>query len=226
MSRQIPLPLALAPHARFETFVPGANAAALATLRGRSDGEAVWLWGGSGVGKTHLLQAVCAAEPTRAMYVPLAEPRSLDPAVLDGLAGLAVIAIDDVDTVAAMPGWNHALFELYNAQLDLNGRLVFAASRSPTGVAFDLPDLASRVRAAVTYRLEPLDDSGLLHALRLQAEARGLELSDAAGRYLLARVQREMGGLSAWLERLDSAALASQRKLTIPLIRETLAHHV
>jgi DnaA family protein len=223
MTRQIPLPIAIAPHARFETYVAGANEPVLARLAAREAGEVLWLWGESGVGKTHLLQAACAAEPQRAMYLPLGARSGLVPAVLDGLGGFAMIAIDDVDVVAAAPAWNRALFELYNHQHDTGGRLVFAASQPPGSLGFQLPDLASRLRSSIVYRIAPLDDDGLLQALRLQAEARGLELPDAVGRYLLAHVRRDMGGLSAWLERLDSAALATQRKLTIPLIRETLS---
>jgi len=226
LTRQIPLPLAIAPHARFDTFVAGANDAVVARLTARVAGEVIWLWGASGIGKTHLLQAACAAEPERAMYLPLDASGGLNPSVLDGLGELAVIAIDDLDVVAAEPAWNQALFALYNQQQDLGGRLIIAASSPPNAIDFDLLDLASRLRASIVYRLEPLDDIGLLQALQRQAEARGLELSEAAGRYLLSRVRREMGGLATWLEQLDRAALASQRKLTVPLIREALSQRV
>ena len=49
--------------ARFEGFAAGANAEVLAALRSPGAGP-LWLWGGDGVGKTHLLQAVCAAADT------------------------------------------------------------------------------------------------------------------------------------------------------------------
>ena len=64
-----------------------------------------------------------------------------------------------------------------------------------------------------------------MRAEEMHAAARGLELSDAAGQYLLTRVSRDMAGLCRWLETLDAASLAAQRRLTIPLIRETLAEH-
>ena len=41
--------------------------------------------------------------------------------------------------------------------------------------------------------------------------------------YLLNRVERDMAGLGRWLERLDRASLAEQRRLTIPFVRELLA---
>ena len=60
---QLPLALALADHASFETFVPGRNAAAVQHVRalaGRG-ADTIWLWGAEGAGKTHLMQAACRA---------------------------------------------------------------------------------------------------------------------------------------------------------------------
>ncbi len=229
MSTQLALPLALAPHARFATFFAGANAEIVARLQ-RSDtyatGEHVWVWGPAASGRSHLLQAACAARaPGRAIYLPLAEHDGLQPEVLGGLDGLELVALDDVDCIAASTRWNRALFRLYDDLQSEGGALLLAASGPPATVGFELADLASRAAAAVVYQLKSLDDADRLAALQLHAAARGLELSDAAGRYLLTRVSRDMGGLCRWLETLDTASLAAQRKLTIPLIRETLAGH-
>jgi len=127
--------------------------------------------------------------------------------------------------VAASAEWNRALFRLINALQAEHGALLFAAASPPSATAFELRDLASRASAAAVYQLKPLDDSDRLSALQMHAAARGLELSNSAGQYLLTRVSRDMAGLCSWLETLDTASLAAQRKLTIPLIRETLAEH-
>ena len=73
---QLPLALALADHARFETFVDGGNAAAVRHVRALAAGapDVVWLSGPAASGKTHLLQAACRAAAQggrRAMYVAL-----------------------------------------------------------------------------------------------------------------------------------------------------------
>ncbi|NIW24336.1 MAG: DnaA regulatory inactivator Hda [Gammaproteobacteria bacterium] len=229
MRSQLALPLALAPHARFTTFYEGGNAALIAHLRAldaRGAGEAVWLWGTTGAGRSHLLQAACADRIQRsAIYLPLAEHENLAPDVLDGLERLELVALDDVDHVAASAEWNLALFRLFNGLLAEGGALLLAADGPPAAIDFVLEDLASRAAAAAVYQLKPLDDADRLRALQMHAAARGLELSDAAGQYLLARVSRDMAALCGWLETLDTASLAAQRKLTIPLIRETLAEH-
>lgn len=225
MTTQLALPFVLAPHARFATFFVGGNGPLVAHLR-RAENEVVWICGPAGCGKSHLLQAACAErDRDRAMYLPLAGDEALGPEVLDGLEGLDIVALDDVERVAPSAEWNRALFRLFEGIKSQGGTLLLAAARPPAATGFDLPDLASRAAAASVYQLKSLDDADRLGALQLHAAARGLELSTAAGDYLLTRVSRDMAGLCRWLQTLDEASLIAQRKLTIALIRETLAKH-
>lgn len=222
----MPLPLVLAPHARFETYFAGPNASVIADLRAERRQGAVWIWGAEGSGKSHLLQAACTALPRgRVMYLPLAGPGCVDARVLDGLDTLDLVALDDVDLVAADDEWSRALFGLFNGLQEEGGRLLLSAAQPPGSTAFGLADLASRAAAATVYQIMPLTESDRVQALRLHATARGVDLSDVAARYLLARVRRDMKALIAWLDVLDRASLAAQRKVTIPLIREALAEH-
>ena len=73
--RQMPLSVRLRDASRFSTFAPGRNREALERLADPAcDGRCVWLWGRPGTGKTHLLQAACAAVGERgetAAYVDL-----------------------------------------------------------------------------------------------------------------------------------------------------------
>lgn len=227
MTTQLPLPLALKPHARFATFVEGPNRSLITHLESLGSGatsEVLWVWGAAGSGKSHLAQAVCAARPgQRVMYVPLATAERLAPNLLENLEDLDLIVIDDVDHVVDSPAWNRTLFNLFNDIQAARPALLLTAKNPPGATCFRLADLASRASAATVYQLQALDDADRRHALQRHAEARGLELSDAAAQYLMSRVRRDMAGLCAWLEVLDHAALAAQRKLTIPLIRATLA---
>ena len=224
---QLPLPFPLEPSARFETYVAGENGALLAHLSSFSIGDAsvkgpVWLWGATGCGRTHLLQASCAAGMVgKAMYVPLAELPAPDR--LEGLDSLAVVALDDVDAVAGDPAWDHALFGLFNAAQSEGVRLLCAARCAPGGLNFSLPDLSSRASGAVVYHIRNLSDEDLIAALQTHARFRGVELPESSARFLLHRARRDMGALCQWLDTLDRASLAAQRKLTIPFIRSHLA---
>lgn len=222
---QLPLALALPDHASFATFVPGRNAAAIehvgSVAAGRPD--TLWLWGARGSGKTHLLQAACRAAGEggrRAMYVALADAV---PAMLADLDRIDVLALDGVDAIAGAAEWQLPLFSILNAFLARAGGLLLAADAAPLQCDFALPDLASRAAGAVTYRLTLLDDAERALALQRHAAARGLELDAAAAEFLVKRVERDMATLTAWLDKLDRAALSAQRRLTIPFIRERLA---
>jgi DnaA family protein len=222
---QLPLRVRLRDTARFESFVPGANAEACGLLRQAGAGapRVIWLWGRAGSGKTHLLQATCAAAGERgepATYIDLATAPG--PAMLEGCESLATVCLDALDAVAERPDWNAALFRLHTLLQDGQGRLIVASRMPPAGLAFTLPDLRSRLLAASVHQLAELDDAGQCEALRLRAAARGLELSQDAALYLVHRLPRDMHSLFGVLDRLDHASLVAQRKLTIPFLREQL----
>jgi DnaA family protein len=225
---QLPLALRLADYARFETFVAGANAAAVRHVRALADGapDAVWISGPHASGKTHLLQAACrglSLAGGRAMYVALLDLHAAEPEILAGLEEVDLLALDGVDAVARDAAWERQLFVLFNEMAAKRGGLLLAALVPPAAAGFELRDLASRAAGAVAYRLQPLAHSERVDALLLHAQARGLDLERGAAEYLLDRVDRDMVALQHWLDRLDRASLAEHRKVTIPFIRELLA---
>ena len=223
---QIPLPLAVGRHYRFENFVPGRNLEAVTRLQslfGDQDPATIWLAGPAGCGKTHLLQAATACASDGAMYVPLRLASAHGPQLLRGLDSLSLLALDDIDVIAGDNDWERALFDLFNRMRSAGGQTLFSARNPPGHSGISLPDLASRVASAVVYRLKSLDDDESLEALQRHAQSRGLELPDPSARYLLTRIERDMSAICRWLDELDAASLAAQRKLTVPFIRDALA---
>jgi DnaA family protein len=223
--RQLPLGVRLRDSARLASFVPGANAEVLALLAGgwANLPRALWLWGHAGTGKSHLLQAACADTGERggtAAYFDLASAPGPD--VLDGCEAFELVSLDNLDAVAADAAWNAALFRLYTLLQDERGRLLVASTAPPASLAWLLPDLRSRLLAGSVHQLHELDDDGRRAALQLRATRRGLDLSDEAALYLMHRLPRDPHFLFAVLDQLDEAALAAQRRLTIPFLREAL----
>ena len=146
----------------------------------------------------------------------------MGPDALAGWEDRAVVCLDDADRLAGRDAWELALFGLFNRLADAGGRLVVSAAASPAATRFGLADLASRLAWGAVFRLEPLDDEGRGAALRLRAAHRGLELPEETARYLLRRLPRDMRALCGWLDRLDTASLAAQKRLTVPFVREVL----
>lgn len=219
--KQLPLGVRLKAHALFESFVTGANGELLAALQG--DGrDPLWLWGGRGCGKTHLLQAVCADRGAGAAYFPLDRAARPAPEALDGYARSAVLCLDDADAVAGELDWERALFRLFNEAAESGCRLVFAAAAAPRAIAWRLDDWRSRAAAGVVYQVRELDEPGRALALTLRARQRGLELPPETLDYLMKRMPRDLRSLFDILDELDEASLVAQRRLTVPFIRDAL----
>jgi DnaA-homolog protein len=219
--RQLALGVRLRANAVFASFAPGLNAELLSALRGPS-GDPVWLWGNRGCGKTHLLQAVCAAAGDTAAYFPLDRSVALPPEALSGFERCRVLCVDDVDAVAGDLEWEQALFRLFNEASELHSRVIFASGSAPRQVDWRLDDWRSRAAACIVYQVRELDESGRAEALRLRAAQRGLQLPPETLEYLLKRLPRDLPSLFDILDELDEASLVAQRRLTIPFIRDAL----
>ena len=225
--QQLPLGVRLPDRAVFASFLGGRNLQAVDHLQhvARADSSGLtWLCGPSGCGKTHLLQAVCAAasEHQRSGYVPLAQVAALGVGVLEGLPQLQCLCLDDIDTLAGQLTWERGIFQLLRELEDCGGRLVCAAQTPPALLPWALADLGSRCAAAAVFQLRALDEQEQHAALQLRARLRGLELPDETWQWLQRRVPRDMRSLYELLDTLDEAALAAQRRLTVPFIREVL----
>jgi len=226
--QQLPLGVQLEVSSRFETYRVGHNRAAVEELLsvGRGAGQVpLWLCGATGTGKSHLLQATCARVSDRGgavAYVPLDRSVALGPAVLEGLEQLDLVLLDDVDAVAGREDWERALFRLHNEMQERGGRLVVAAREPPAATRFRLPDLASRFAASAVHALKPLPEEEQAEALAARAASRGLDLPPETLAYLLRRAPRDFGALCRLLAELDSASLATRRRITVPLAREVL----
>lgn len=225
---QLPLAFRPAPTARFATFVRGGNSVAVAEIERLAHGGSgvALVFGPGGAGKTHLLQAACAAAAEggrRAMYLPLAEAAVAGAELLLGLDSLDLLALDDLDRIAGDLSWERRLIAVCNDCAARGAALLLATASAPQALAFALPDVASRVAGATACRLKPLDDTERGDALIAHAHARGFELDRDVADYLLGRVARDMTALGAWLDRLDRESLVAKQKLTVPFVRRVLA---
>ncbi len=219
--KQLALGVRLRADAIFESFAPGLNGELLAALRSPGTGP-LWLWGSHGSGKTHLLQAVCAATAEPAAYFPLHGSARLPPAALGGFENCRILCLDDVDAVVGDLAWEQALFRAFNDSAELRTRLIFAASAAPARLEWRLHDWRSRAASCVVYQLRDLDEAGRVEALRLRAAQRGLQLPQETSEYMLRRLPRDLPSLFEILDQLDEASLIAQRRLTVPFIREVL----
>jgi DnaA-homolog protein len=199
MPRQLPLEISPPAEPAFDNFIAGANAEALERVRALAAGtlrEAiVYLWGEPGSGRSHLLRAAARANP-------------------------GLVVADDVESLD--PAAQQALFIAINAARDGQAPVLASGGAPPAALALR-EDLRTRLAWGLVYQLKPLSDAEKALHLRAEGVRRGLRLSDEVVWYLLHHLPRDVSSLNAVLDRLDRHALASQRAVTLPLVREALS---
>ncbi len=217
--QQVPLPLVGELPGRFDTYLPGPNAVAVAQLAQDLPPRApVYLWGEAGSGKTHLLQALEQACAGRGLAGGQFSPDQPTPWAFDD--SWALLLFDDVQRFN--PEQQHQAFALC-VEAQARGIAWVAAGNVPP---VDLPlrdDLRSRLGWGQTHALKPLDEEETVAALGQEAERRGIILSPEVLRYLFSRYSRDLSSLMRLLQRLDTYSLAHGRAVTLPLLRQMWA---
>lgn len=212
----------------FENFYMGQNVILLNSLQQFSlkIGEPyIYIWGNSGAGCTHLLQACCHAAQQQGFsvaYLPLNTLKNNSSEILRGLESVDMVCIDELESIVEDSIWQEALFHFYNRLQEQSRYLLIAAKHSPQQLKFYLPDLISRLSSGVLFQVRELNDAERLIALQQRAHLRGLELSEEVGQFLLLRLPRDSQALFSALTQLDKASLSLKRKLTIPLVKTIL----
>jgi DnaA family protein len=196
--RQLPLEISPPAAPSLDNFVAGANAEALAAVRALAAGQrpeaVVYLWGERGSGRSHLLRAATRANP-------------------------GLVAADDVETLDATA--QQALFNAINAAREGQTAVIATGGAPPAQLALR-EDLRSRLAWGLVYQLRAPSDADKAAHLRAEAARRGLRLPEEVLGYLLTHLPRDLASLNAVLDALDRYSLASQRALTLPLVKEAL----
>jgi DnaA family protein len=228
MPAQLALNLRLRDGSALDNFYPAGNEEVVDRLRdflGDSPGSgpsAFFIWGENASGKSHLLQSACRLVHGRQqlpLYVPFSEP-GLQPVLLQEAEQAFLISLDDLDRIAGVAAWESALFALYELARSTGTKLLASGNAPPTRLGLKMPELATRLAWGPVYQLHSLTDVEKLAAVQLRARNRGFDVTPDVANYILRRYPRDLNSLFGLLERIDVASLASQRRVTIPFLRE------
>lgn len=203
-----------------ENFVAGRNAELLTVLRhalaGKQSERSLYLWGESGSGKSHLLQAAVAQAQLvgmKALYAHATMPSEM------ALESAQMVALDDVEVLDNAA--QIALFALYNRLRESGGVLLVSGTAAPAHLQLR-DDLRTRLGWGLVYQVQALSDEEKLQALHQHAQARGLILPPEVTQYLLRHGRRDLPSLLAMLDALDEHCLRLKRAATVPLLKEVM----
>lgn len=210
-----------------ENFVAGTNAELVATVSllaapataAQLPARHIYLWGGAGSGRSHLLRATVAMARDNGRPAHLLAAADVDDSLPE--TADALLAIDDVDQLA--PEAQIALFNAFNRARTNGQSLLLSGPAAPLGLRLR-EDLRTRIGQSLIYEVQPLDDTSRAAILVALAERRGLRLSEEVVDFLLRHGRRELSSLRAVLDALDAASLERKRPITLPLLREMIQH--
>ena len=233
---------ALNPTFTFDRFVIGpSNQFACAAAEAVADRPGVaynplYIYGGSGLGKTHLLHAIAhralaAGSRLKVLYMTTEQfvnelincirRKRMDEFRMT-FRGVDVLLLDDIQFIAGKERTQEEFFHTFNTLQSSGRQVVFTSDAKPA----DIPGLEERLRSRFLQGLladiQPPDLETRCAILREKARAAGWELPEDVVLFISRRVQKNVRELEGCLNRTVAFAQLTNRSLSVELVRHAL----
>ena len=232
----------LNPHLTFEQFVVGpcnrlSHAAAMAI--GENPGKAynpLFIHGNVGLGKTHLLQAICHAilrrqAHTRVVYLSCEEftnrfIHSIQHGTIDEFRGYHrnadVLVVDDVQFLTDKNKTQDEFFHTFNALYNQQKQIVISSDRAPLEINTVEDRLISRFKWGLVTEMELPCFETRVAIVKRKARIRGTDLPDEVAYYIAERIDTNIRELEGAMVKVFGMAAIVDRPITIELAEEAL----
>ena len=232
----------------FDTFVVGKpNELAHAAARRVAEGGPVtfnplFLYGGVGLGKTHLMHAIAWELRTRqpnlnVLYLSaeqfmyrfvqaLRDRRMMDFKSI--FRSVDVLMVDDVQFIAGKDSTQEEFFHTFNALVDQNKQIIISADRAPDEIK-DLENrIRSRLQSGLVVDLHPTDYELRVGILQAKAELYaeqfpGLQIDNGVLEFLAHKITTNVRVLEGALNRLFAMASLVGKPITLEMTQDCLA---
>jgi chromosomal replication initiator protein len=231
----------LSPRYTFESFVVGpSNRLAAAAAQAVAENPAraynpLFLYGGVGLGKTHLLHAVgnaCAASGLQVLYVSSEEftndlinaiRNHTTDAFRERYRRIEVLLIDDIQFIAGKESTQEEFFHTFNTLHGQDKQLVISSDRPPKALVTLEERLRSRFEWGLTADIQPPDFETRLAILRTKAERANRSVPSEFLESIARRVQSNIRELEGALNRVLAYSDLSGLPLTAELVNSALS---
>ena len=198
----------------------------LADIAISQDANELIIHGEKGSGKSFLMQAICnelSSSEKQFAFIPMKKALNMGVEIFQNLGSLDTVCIDDLQLTFANQEWETALFNLINECQQSNCSLILSlGGTQPVEESIVLPDLLSRIKRMEFLALHAVKDELFNKAIVFVAQQLEIKIDNAELEFLLKHQTRVFSLLVENIITLDKQAASLKRKITIPLIKETL----
>lgn len=226
----------------FDNFIVGASnqfahAAAMAVAeRPAVSYNPLFIYGGVGLGKTHLLYAVGQAikknNPQMRLIYSSAEQfcnemisrikNNTMPEFREKYRGVDVLLIDDIQFIAGKDRTEEEFFHTFNTLFEARKQIVITSDRFPKDIQMIEERLRSRFSWGLIADIQPPDLETRVAILEKKAEQDGKSLPRDVSNYIASKIQSNVRELEGSLTRLLAYSSLTNREITLPLAVEIL----
>tara|TARA_E500000318_G_scaffold92479_1_gene91129 strand:+ start:732 stop:2246 length:1515 start_codon:yes stop_codon:yes gene_type:complete len=232
----------LDPRFTFDNFVVGKpNELAFAAARRVAESETVpfnplFLYGGVGLGKTHLMHAIAwhvrQRHPNRRviylsaekfMYQFIRALRFRDTvAFKEQFRSVDLLMIDDVQFISGKDSTQEEFFHTFNALVDQNRQVVISADKSPTDLEGMEERLRSRLGWGLVADIHPTNYELRLGIMQSKAERLGVEMPEKVLEFLSHKISSNVRELEGALNRIVAHSTLVGREISLEMTQEVL----
>jgi len=232
----------LNPKYTFESFVVGSSnqfahaaARAVAEIPSKSYNP-LFIYGGVGLGKTHLMHAIghyVQARQRRLNLLYISADRFINeminairfdrlPAFRQKYRAIDVLLVDDIQFIAGKDRTQEEFFHIFNALHDAQKQIVISSDCPPRQIPTLEERLHSRFEWGLIADIQAPDIETKVAILRKKAEAERVELPENVALFIASKVKTNIRELEGSLIRLIAYSSLTGRDIDLPLTQETL----
>jgi len=226
----------------FDTFVVGscnqfANAAARAVAETPAKAyNPLFLYGGVGLGKTHLMQAVghTIKQRQREMRLAYVSSEAFTNDVINSLRydrmvsfrdkyrNVDVLLMDDIQFIAGKERTQEEFFHTFNTLYEAQKQVVISSDQPPKDIAGLEERLRSRFAWGLTADLQPPDTETKRAILAKKSEEQGVKLPEAVGEFIATRIKTSIRDLEGALTRLIAYSSLTGAEISLAMAQQVL----